>query len=80
MSAFGPKIYYFKIPQKEIYVYRKYKQVINNIEEAKQMLDDPDMKEMAEEEISSLEPQKEDTLVFLGDYFIAFILSFILFN
>ncbi len=46
--------------EETVYVYRKYKQVINNIEEAKQMLDDPDMKEMAEEEISSLEPQKEE--------------------
>ena len=46
--------------EETVYVYRKYKQVINNIEEAKEMLNDPDMKEMAEEEIASLEPQKEE--------------------
>ena len=39
--------------------YKEYKQVVNNIEEAKIMLDDPDMKEMAQEELTTLEEKKE---------------------
>ena len=46
--------------EETVLTYRKYKQVMNNLEEAKTMLEDPDMKEMAMEEITSLETQKEE--------------------
>ncbi|MEM1121385.1 MAG: peptide chain release factor 1 [Bacteroidota bacterium] len=43
-------------------VYKEYKQVLGNIETAKEMLseEDTDMKEMAKEELNDLNPQKED--------------------
>ncbi len=37
--------------------YRQYRKVADSIAEAKQMLADPDLKEMAEEELGTLEPQ-----------------------
>ena len=42
-------------------VYKEYKEILGNIETAKEMLseDDPDMKEMAKEELNELNPQKE---------------------
>jgi peptide chain release factor 1 len=39
--------------------YRELKQVRKDIAEARQMLGDPDMKEMAEEEIASLDPREQ---------------------
>ena len=33
--------------------YREYKEILNNMNEAKEMLDDPEMKELAEEEYYS---------------------------
>lgn len=39
--------------------YREYKKVTTGIAEAKAMLSDPDLKEMAQEELDSLEPQLE---------------------
>lgn len=41
-------------------VFRKYKKVLNDIAEAKEMLSDPDMKDMAKEEIAELEPQVDE--------------------
>lgn len=41
--------------------YLKYKQIINNLEEAKQMLDDPELKDFAKEEIDTLEAAKEES-------------------
>ena len=38
--------------------YKKYKKVLENIEEAKEMLKDPDLGDMAKEEIKSLEQEK----------------------
>ena len=46
--------------EETVSVYNEYKNTINNIEEAKAMLDDPDLKEMASEELASLESNKED--------------------
>jgi len=40
-------------------VYRRYRKVIEQIEENKEMLDDPEMKAMAEEELTSLSEEKE---------------------
>ena len=37
--------------------YREYRKISNGIAEAKAMLSDPDLKEMAEEELATLEPQ-----------------------
>ena len=39
--------------------YRKYKKVLQEIEDAKEMIKDPEMEEMAKEELSSLESEKE---------------------
>ena len=39
--------------------YRQYRKVADGIAEAKAMLGDPDMKEMAQDELASLEPQLE---------------------
>ena len=39
--------------------YRQYRRVADGIAEAKSMLNDADMKEMAQEELASLEPQLE---------------------
>ena len=39
--------------------YRQYRKVADGLAEAKAMLADPDMKEMAQEELASLEPQLE---------------------
>ena len=43
-------------------VYKEYKEVLGNIETAKEMMaeDDPDMKEMAKEELNELNPKKEE--------------------
>ena len=43
-------------------VYKEYKEILGNIETAKEMLgeDDPDMKEMAKEELNELNPKKEE--------------------
>ena len=43
-------------------VYKEYKEVLGNIDTAKEMLteDDPDMKEMAKEELNELNPKKEE--------------------
>jgi len=43
-------------------VYKVYKEVLGNIETAKEMLaeDDPDMKEMAKEELNELNPKKDE--------------------
>ena len=39
--------------------YRKYKKVLQEIDEAKEMIKDPEMEEMAKEELANLENQKE---------------------
>ena len=39
--------------------YRKYKKVLQEIEDAKEMIKDPEMEEMAKEELSNLEDEKE---------------------
>jgi len=39
--------------------YRRWRRVVNEIEENREMLADPDMKEMAEEELKGLEGEKE---------------------
>ncbi len=41
-------------------VYREYAKVMSNLDEAKEMLSDPEMKEMAQDEIKSLNPQKTE--------------------
>jgi len=43
-------------------VYKEYKELLGNIETAKEMLaeDDPDMKEMAKEELNELNPKKAE--------------------
>ncbi len=40
-------------------IYQKYKQIINAIEEAKSMVNDPEFAEIATEELANLETQKE---------------------
>ena len=42
--------------------YNEYKKVDNNLKEAKELLDDPEMAEMAQLEIDELEPKKEEIL------------------
>lgn len=51
----------YKNLQEVVTVYKDYKELLGNIETAKEMLseDDPDMKEMAKEELNVLNPQKE---------------------
>ena len=39
--------------------YRKYKKVLQEIDDAKEMIKDPEMEEMAKEELSNLEAEKE---------------------
>ena len=46
--------------EETVQVYNDYKSTISNLEEAKVMLNDPDLKEMAEEEIPELETKKEN--------------------
>ena len=46
--------------EKTVDVYRKYKQVLADLEEAKELLHDKDMTEFAKEEISSCESKKSD--------------------
>lgn len=41
-------------------VYREYALLMSNLDEAKEMLSDPEMKEMAQEEIKELNPQKSE--------------------
>ena len=42
--------------------YKEYKEVLDNIESTKTMLEDPDFKEMADEELTSLENTKENLI------------------
>lgn len=42
--------------------YKEYKEVLDNIESTKTMLEDPDFKEMADEELTSLENAKENLI------------------
>ena len=39
--------------------YGRYKIVLENVEQAKEMLEDPDLRDMAKEELSELEPEQE---------------------
>ena len=39
--------------------YGRYKTVLENVEQAKEMLEDPDLRDMAKEELSELEPERE---------------------
>ena len=39
--------------------YGQYKTVLENVEQAKEMLEDPDLRDMAKEELSELEPEQE---------------------
>jgi peptide chain release factor 1 len=47
--------------------YRRYKEIESQLAEANELLDDPDMRAMAEEEIARLEPQKKDVMDELVD-------------
>lgn len=49
----------YKGMQEVVDTYREYANVMGNLDEAKEMLTDPEMKEMAQEELSSLKPQKD---------------------
>ena len=44
-----------------VLLYQKYKQILNNINETKTMLEDPDLMAMAKDELTSLEEEKEKT-------------------
>ena len=46
--------------EKTVDVYKKYKQVLADLEEAKELLHDKDMAEFAKEEISSCETKKSE--------------------
>jgi len=46
--------------EETVKVYTEYKQVLNNLEEAKVMLDDPEMQEIAVEEIQTLEVKEKE--------------------
>ena len=46
--------------EETVETYNRYKIVINNLDEAKQMLEDPELKTIAEEEIQNLEVEKEE--------------------
>ena len=39
--------------------YGRYRTVLENVEQAKEMLEDPDLRDMAKEELSELEPEQE---------------------
>jgi peptide chain release factor 1 len=39
-------------------VYRRYRKILGEIDDNRELLNDPDMKEMAEEELRSLEPSR----------------------
>lgn len=39
--------------------YGRYKTVLENVQQAKEMLEDPDLRDMAKEELSELEPEQE---------------------
>lgn len=39
--------------------YGRYKTVLENVEQAREMLEDPDLRDMAKEELSELEPEQE---------------------
>lgn len=45
--------------EQTVNTYNEYKKVISSLDEAKEMLSDPELKDMAEEEISALETDKE---------------------
>ncbi len=49
----------YKKLQPFVEVYHQYKELLGNMETAKEMLRDPEMKEMAEMELEELKPQKE---------------------
>ena len=44
--------------------YKEYKKVIDDIENTKEMLNDPDLKDIASEELTSLENRKEELNTF----------------
>ena len=41
-------------------LYKRYKEVLKNLEEAKELVNDPEMAELAKEDIANLEAEKED--------------------
>ena len=41
-------------------LYKRYKEVLKNLEEAKELVNDPEMAELAKEDINSLETEKEE--------------------
>lgn len=47
--------------------YRRFKEIEGQLAEAKELLGDPDMKEMAEEELQRLEPQQKEVMEELTD-------------
>jgi peptide chain release factor 1 len=51
--------------------YRRYKEIDEKIRGAQELLGDPDMKEMAEEELASLEPKREEIQEELTDLILA---------
>ena len=46
--------------EKTVSAYNEYRRVLDDIEAAKEMTKDADMKEFAEEELSNLEPRKAE--------------------
>lgn len=46
--------------EETVSLYRNYKQVLKNIEEDEELLKDPELKDIAKEELKSLEEQKQD--------------------
>ena len=50
----------YKSLQEVVEVYRDYDTVLKNLDEAKEMLSDPEMKEMAQEEIKDLNPRVKE--------------------
>lgn len=50
----------YKSLEAVVEAYREYSNILSNISNAKEMLKDPEMKEMAQEELDMLEPQVEE--------------------
>ncbi|MCB0662352.1 MAG: peptide chain release factor 1 [Saprospiraceae bacterium] len=50
----------YKSLEPVVEAYREYSNIISNIANAKEMLKDPEMKEMAQDELEALEPQLDD--------------------
>ena len=60
MSKFQKVSKDYKDLQPIVEAYHQYSDILSNIEQAKEMLADAEMRDMAKEELSSLEPQRTD--------------------